>query len=67
MIIERTDNELILRLPIEIGTFNLDKITRYLKYLESNSDSIFDEDKVNEIADESKKRWWEENGIKYIQ
>jgi hypothetical protein len=67
MIIERTNAELILRLPIEIGTLSLDKITKYVKYVESNSGSNFDEAQINEIAAESKKRWWEENKHKFIK
>lgn len=67
MTIERTNDELILRLPIEIGTLSLDNITKYLKYVESNSGSNFDEEKINEIASESKQRWWEENKHKFIK
>lgn len=67
MIVERTENELILRLPLDFGTYNLDKITKYLKYAESISGSKVDEDEINIIADESKNRWWSENKHKYIQ
>ncbi len=66
MIIERNDKEVILRLPLDIGTHNLDNIARYLKYVEITSGSKSDEDSTNEIADESKKRWWNENKHKYI-
>lgn len=66
MIIERTDNELILRLPLDFGTYNLDKITKYLKYAESTSNIHVDEGEISKIADESKKRWWSENKNKYI-
>jgi hypothetical protein len=67
MKVERTDSELILRLPLDIGTYNLDKISRYLKYSESVGLSNVNEDEINSIADESKKRWWSENKHKYIK
>ena len=67
MIVERTDSELILRLPLDIGTYNLVQIMRYLKYSESTRLNNGNEDEVNSIADESKKRWWSENKHKYIK
>ena len=66
MVIERTKEEVIFRLPSDIDTFGLEKITRYLKYLESTKDSKANEEKVNLIADESKKRWWSENKQRFI-
>jgi hypothetical protein len=66
MIIERTDSEVIFRCPSSIGTIGLDKIARYLKYIEAVNESSATEDEVNKIADESKKRWWAENKNNYI-
>lgn len=67
MVIERTENELILKLPNDIGTYYLDKITKYLKYVESNSEGEFDEEMINQIANESKNRWWQENQHKLLK
>jgi hypothetical protein len=67
MTIEQTNNELIFRLPIDIGYEKLDNIIRYLKYLEAVKDSKATDEEANIIADESKKRWWAENKYKYIK
>ena len=67
MIVERTENEMILRLPLDIGTYYLEKITHYLKYIEANSESVYDETEINNIAEESKMRWWQENKHKFIK
>jgi hypothetical protein len=66
MTIEQTNNELIFRIPLDIGYENLENIIRYLKYLEAVKESKASEEDANLIADESKKRWWAENKHKYI-
>jgi hypothetical protein len=66
MTIEQTNNELIFRIPLDIGYENLENIIRYLKYLEAVKESKASEQDANLIADESKKRWWAENKHKYI-
>lgn len=66
MTIEQTNNELIFRIPLDIGYENLENIIRYLKYLEAVKESRASEEDANLIADESKKRWWAENKHKYI-
>jgi hypothetical protein len=67
MIIERTETEVILRLPSDIDSFGLERIERYLKYIESTKGSESDEQRVNQIADESKARWWSENKHRFIK
>jgi hypothetical protein len=59
MIVERTENKIILRLPKELSNFNLNKIANYLEYVEANSESNFDE--------ESKQNWWKENQHRFIK
>lgn len=67
MIIERTDNEIILRLPSNIDTIGFQRIINYLKYKEATVDSLADEDEINKLADESKKNWWTENKHRFIK
>ena len=67
MVIERTEKEVILRLPSDIDTLGLERVTRYLKYIESTKDNIANEEKVNLLADESKERWWKENKQKFVK
>lgn len=63
MIIERSNNEVILRLPPDIDVLSLEKITRFLKYLETTKNNRASEEDVNRLADESKKHWWSENKV----
>jgi hypothetical protein len=67
MIIERTESEIIFRLPSDFGSLGLDNIIRYLKYMESTKDSKAKEKIVDEIANESKARWWAENKNRFIK
>lgn len=67
MIIERTDSEIILRLPPNIDTIGFQRIINYLKYKEATVNSVVNEEEVNLLADESKKRWWAENKHRFTK
>ena len=67
MVIERTNNEIIFRLPADIDTAGFERIINYLKYKEAIRKSQGTEQQADELANESKKRWWAENKEKYIK
>lgn len=65
--IERTNKEIIFRLPVDIDIAGLQRIVDYLKYKETILKSEANEEQANELADESKKRWWAENKTRFIK
>ena len=65
--IERTNDEIIFRLPADIDTTGFQRIVNYLKYKEAIRKSEGTEDQANKLADESKKNWWAENKGKFIK
>jgi len=67
MVIERTDKEIIFRLPGDIDTTGLQRIVNYLKYKEAIRKSQGTEEQANKLANESKKRWWAENKERFIK
>jgi predicted trehalose synthase len=67
MVIERTNNEIIFRLPVNIDVSGLQRIVNYLKYKEAVMKSEGTEAQANKLADESKKRWWAENKGRFIK
>ena len=67
MIIERTEDEVIFRLPADIDISSLQRILDYLKYKEAISKSQGTEEQAQELARESKARWWEENKERFIK
>jgi hypothetical protein len=67
MVIERTDSEIIFRLPADMDTAGLQRIVNYLKYKETIRKSQGTEEQASQLADESKKRWWAENKKRFIK
>lgn len=67
MVIERTNNEIIFRLPGDIDVFGLQRIIDYLKYKEAIRESKATEEDANNLANESKKRWWSENKHRFAR
>ena len=67
MLIERTNSEIIFRLPADIDTAGLQRIVNYLKYKEAIRKSKGTEKQANILADESKKTWWAENKKRFIK
>jgi len=67
MEIERTDNEIIFRVPTNVDTLGLQRIIDYLRYKEATATSNADQNKVDNIAEESKTNWWKENKGKFIK
>jgi len=67
MLIERTNSEIIFRLPADIDTAGLQRIVNYLKYKEAIRKSKGTEEQANMLADESKKNWWAENKKRFIK
>ena len=67
MVIEKTNDEIIFRLPADIDTAGFERIVNYLKYKEAIRKSAGTEAQANELADESKKNWWAGNKAKFIK
>jgi len=67
MIIERTENETIVRLPADFDILSLQKILNFIKYKQTIQNSLATEDNAYDLAKESKERWWNENKGKFIK
>lgn len=67
MIVERSKNEIILRISGDFEITELQRIYSFLKYREATNDSQATEDIANELANESKKNWWAENKNRFIK
>jgi hypothetical protein len=67
MIIERTDTEIIFRLPVTTDSDSLQRIINYLKFKEAVKTSSGNDEQANQLAQESKRRWWAENKSRFIK
>jgi len=67
MIIERTKDEVIIRLPAYVKTDGLQRLVDLLSYKEAVEKSEATQDDVDKLSKEVKKGWWKKNGKKYIR
>lgn len=67
MYIERTKNEIIIRLPSYVNTDGLQRFIDYLCYKEATSKSQATQDDIDQLAKEVKKGWWAENRSKFVK
>jgi hypothetical protein len=59
MIVERQDNELLVRFPAGLKTTKIQAILDYLRYEELTSKSNPTENDINELLKQTKKGRWE--------
>ena len=67
MIIERTPNEIIIRLPLNTKIDDLQAIVNYARYCELTSLFSFKQEEVDDIAQEINRNWWAENRNRFIK
>jgi hypothetical protein len=67
MLIERTKDEVIIRLPAYVNTDGLQRFIDYLCYKEVTTKSQATQDEVDKLAKEVKKDFWTKNRSKYIK
>lgn len=67
MYIERTKNEVIIRLPSYVNTDGLQRFIDYLCYIEATAKSQAKQSDVDKLAKEVKKGWWKKNRSKFIK
>jgi hypothetical protein len=58
MLIERTNDEVIIRLPSYVDTEGLQRLIDYLSYKEATAKSKAKQSDVDKLAKEVKKGWW---------
>lgn len=59
MLLERTQSELLIRLPLSIKLFELQKMLDFIKYKEIVSESNADESEILNLSQEVNSAIWE--------
>jgi thioredoxin-related protein len=67
MVIERTKDEVIIRLPSYVNTEGLQKLIDYLSYKEATAKSKATQEDIDKLAKEVKKARWAKNSSKFIK
>ncbi len=67
MKIERTDDEILIRVAANTDLTGLQRILDYIKFREIASKSKVTQERIDELAKESKSSWWEKNKRRFIK
>jgi predicted trehalose synthase len=67
MIVERTSNQIVIKVSPKVDTFGFQRIMEYLDYLELTSKSKASQDDADKLADELNENWWTKNRKRFIK
>lgn len=66
MLIERTLDEIVIRLPASMDTTGLQKLVDYLIYKEATAGTKATQAQVDQLAKSIKKGWWKKNSKRVL-
>ncbi len=64
MIVERTNNQIVIKVSPQVDTFGFQRI---MDYLEITSKSKATQDDADRLADELNENWWAKNRKRFIK
>lgn len=67
MLVERTEKEVIIRLPASVDTEDLQEILNFARYKELTVDFKTEQSEVDKLATEINSKWWSRNRAKLIK
>ncbi len=67
MVIERTVNEVIIRLPSYIDTSGLQRLIDYLIYQEATAQSKAEQTDIDALSKDVKAGWWSNNKSRLVK
>jgi len=67
MIVERTNNELIIRLPSTVNAAEIQDLLNYLRYQELTSGFTVKQNEVDKLSRQVNQGWWKRNKDKFIK
>ncbi len=67
MLVERTNKEVIIRLPASVDTEELQDFLNYARYKELTANFRIDQKQVDKLADQINDKWWAKNRDKLIK
>ena len=63
MVIQRTESQILITLPVSVNLDGLQRLINYLLYKEAVKDSKATQPQVDELARYANKPWWEEKKL----
>lgn len=66
LIIERTDDAIVIKLPLESTALEIQNMLNYFKYVSIGGASKVTDDQIAALAKEAKSGWWEKNKGRFL-
>lgn len=66
MTLERTENEVIIRLPSDINWEDLELMLQFIRYREKVAKSKATQEQIDQLAQDVNKQWWAENKHRFL-
>jgi len=67
MVIERTEREVIIRMPANVNYEGIQKMIDLMSLREANARSVATQEDIDLLAKEANRGWWAENRNRYIR
>ena len=67
MVIERINNEIVLRIPSFTNFEEMQRMVDLMRYKEATARSKAKQEDIDKIVNDSKKGWWEKNRNHFIK
>jgi len=67
MRIERTKNEIVIRIPSDLDSNRLQRVLDLIRYGELTSKSSATQEQVDELSSEINKKWWSKNKDNFVK
>ena len=67
MNIERTKDQILIKISPKVDPFGFQRILNYLRYLEITSKSKANQSDADNLADDLNKNWWSKNRKRFIE
>lgn len=67
MIIERTNKEILIRIPNTVDIDDAQRIIDYIRYQELTSKSKASQKEVDNLAEEANQNWWKKNKDNFLK
>ena len=67
MIIDRTNKEILIRIPNTVDLEGAQRIIDYIRYQEMTSKSKTKQKDIDKLADDINKGWWEKNKDTFLK
>ena len=67
MVIERTSNEVIIRIPSFVNFEEIQRVIDLLAYKEATAKSKAKQEDIDKIVNDAKKDWWKQHRTRFIK